>query len=228
MSIKEREKNLFKRWKEERGYTSFVSDGVFDEEIWNQQKIKITFVLKEANWENCTVDLCKWILSEPKSTYWKTWNNIARWTKALLVKGEYPRYVSKEDKTFWLSKVSFINLKKVGGSSQADDEVIRSYAKNDKEFLLEQLMLYKPDIIICCGRGTGKNADLLYEEILPKKALSDWKQTKNGFNYFYCLFDGKDKSTPVISFYHPQRIAGHELFKDWYGKMVQIGEQFLV
>ena len=227
MSIKEKERELFKHWKERRGYDSFVADGIFDENVWNQQEIKITFVLKEANWKNHTVDLCEWIMSEPKSTYWKTWNNIARWTKALLEKGEYPKYISKADKTFWLSKVSFINLKKVGGSSRANDEIIRSYVKNDKGFLLDQLLLYKPDIIICCGRGTGKNADLLYEEILPKNALSEWKQTKNGFNYFCCKFDEKDKSTPVVSFYHPQRIAGHELFQDWYEKMVQIGEQLI-
>ena len=97
MSIKEKERELFKHWKERRGYDSFVADGIFDENVWNQQEIKITFVLKEANWKNRTVDLCEWIMSEPKSTYWKTWNNIARWTKALLEKGEYPKYISKAD-----------------------------------------------------------------------------------------------------------------------------------
>lgn len=48
-------------------------------------------------WEkNGNADLCKYLLSEPKSSYWKTWNNIARWTKGILVGGEYPKRVTKK------------------------------------------------------------------------------------------------------------------------------------
>ncbi|WP_324824135.1 hypothetical protein [Sinanaerobacter sp. ZZT-01] len=43
------ENKLFSKWKEERNYAYFVKDGVVNPQIWKKQKIKITFVLKEAN-----------------------------------------------------------------------------------------------------------------------------------------------------------------------------------
>ncbi len=85
---------------------------MFCEEEYIKQPLKILYVLKEANW-NGSANLCEWILSEPKSGYWRTWNNITRWTKALIEGGEYPKYVSKADKTYWVKKIAFLNLKKL-------------------------------------------------------------------------------------------------------------------
>lgn len=70
--MKEKEQQLFNEWRCEREYSSFIADGV-------QQPLKITFVLKEANWINGNVDLREFLLSDPKGSYWKTWNKIARW-----------------------------------------------------------------------------------------------------------------------------------------------------
>jgi len=221
-NIRAEEDELFSRWKRERNYKFFVKDGVFKPEQWEKEPYKITFILKEANWEGEDADLRDWLMSEESSTYWKTWNNIARWTKAILEGGEYPLYVSKSDKTYWLSKVSFINLKKVGGGSVAENQTIREYAIRDKVLILEQLNLYKPDFIVCCGRGNGKNADLLYEEILNQK--SSWQESIDSFNYFYTQFDGKKSQTPVVSFYHPQRIASHDTYEKWYNNIKHISE----
>lgn len=60
--IKEQEKRLFERWRTERGYPSFIADGVFDEKTWTAEPLKLTFVLKEAHWRNGNVDLCEWVL----------------------------------------------------------------------------------------------------------------------------------------------------------------------
>ncbi len=75
MNIKQQENLLFEEWKKKQGYSYFISDGVFDEAEWNKQDYKILFVLKEANWKNGNADLCKYLLSEPKSSYWKTCRN---------------------------------------------------------------------------------------------------------------------------------------------------------
>ncbi|MGG4495652.1 hypothetical protein [Brevibacillus reuszeri] len=120
MQLRELASTLSGTWKDSREYHYFAKDGVFNPKVWAQQPIKITFVLKEANWPNEDVDLVEWIMSEKSSTYWKTWNNIARWSQALLEGGEYPRKVSKSDKTRILANVSFINLKKVPGGSKAN------------------------------------------------------------------------------------------------------------
>ncbi|MCL2462288.1 MAG: hypothetical protein FWF44_06440 [Defluviitaleaceae bacterium] len=225
--IRVKEDELFSRWRKERGYQYFVKDGVFCPEQWLKETLKITFVMKEANWRGEDADMREWVLGETSATYWKTWNNIARWTKAILEGGEYPRYVSKKSKTYWLGRASFINLKKVGGGSAADNGEIREYAINDARYILEQLNLYKPDIIICCGRGNGKNADLLYENILPEESLTVWQPPIKGYNYFYTKFPEKENKTPVLSFYHPQRIARHETFEKWYSDMVEISQIIL-
>lgn len=221
--LKEKERQLFQYWKATQGYSSFISDGVFDEALWEQQSVKVTFVLKEANWENGNIDLCRWLLEEHKGSYWKTWNNIARWAKALLDGGEYPRQVSKADKTDWLSRVSFLNLKKAGGGRRADGKVLREYAVRDASYIREQLSLYAPDIIICCGWWIV--ADILYQNILPKDTLTPWEKTSHGFDYFRTRLG--DKEIPVVSFYHPQRIASHAVFEEWYNCMREIGRELL-
>jgi len=114
MTIKEKEKLLLEQCKTERNYLSFTWDGIFDEQTYLEQPLKILYILKEADWPGLNTDLLliDWLLSENSPTYWKTWNNIARWTQALLVGGEYQKHVSKQDKTHWLKKIAFIELKK--------------------------------------------------------------------------------------------------------------------
>lgn len=223
--IKEKEEELFSRWKKEQNYEYFISDGVCDEEKWNEQNLKILFVLKEANWKNGNGDLRKLLMNGGNSNYWKTWNNIARWTQALLTKGEYPKTVSYSDKTNQLSKIAAMNLKKVGGGARADDETIREYARSDRSFLKEQIELYEPDIIICCGRGKGKNADILHDIVFSPSEVSEWlpPMTDSKYNYFTVDLKGK-KTVPVVSFYHPQMRGGHIRFQKRYEEMVAIGE----
>ena len=222
--LKEKEKVLFARWKEERGYKYFISDGILDEDEWNRQTYKILFVLKEANWENGNADLCEFLLSESSPSYWKTWNNVARWAKALLEQGDYPRSVSKADKSYWLRKVATMNLKKVGGDAVAENETIREYAEKDRRYLKEQIELYNPDIIICCGRGNGKNADILHDIVSDSSQVSEWKEpiTDKKYNYFVAKIDGKQ--VPIVSFYHPQMRGGHDKFKRHYEEMIEIGQ----
>jgi hypothetical protein len=216
------QEDLFKEWQATKHYDYFVKDGIFDPKIWNEQKCKVLFVLKEANWEKENIDLCNWILGERSPTYWKTWNNIARWTAALLEPGEYPKYVSKADKTYWLRRIAFLNLKKVGGKAVANKKCIQQYAKNDAEFIRRQIILCAPTIIICCGRGTGKNADLLYDEVFKTDELSDWKKSVLDYNYFTVSINNS-KKVPVVSFYHPQIRGSHELLKKRYEEMTEIG-----
>ena len=111
-SIREQESALFAEWKSVRNYDSFTFDGVFDEEQYSIQPIKILYVLKEADWPDCKEDLYlkEYLLSEISSTYWKTWNNIARWTKALLCGGSYQdmRHVTRKEKSFWMRKIAYV------------------------------------------------------------------------------------------------------------------------
>ncbi len=81
-------------------------------------------------------------------------------------------WVTKKDKIYWLRKITTINLKKIGGGSAAQDKIIHDYAKKDRVFIKRQIELYKPDIIICCGRGKGKNADILHAIFYKDKNIN--------------------------------------------------------
>lgn len=222
LMIKETEKKLFKRWQQARGYSSFMADGVFDESSWLAQDLRILYVLKEANWENGNEDLCEYLLSERSSTYWRTWNNIVRWTQAIRIGGEYKRNISKADKTECLRTIAALNIKKVGGDAQADDEEIRNYGINDADFLNEQIELYQPDLIICCGRGTGKNADILHDYVLSH--VSGWQRPIGKYNYFLCTLSS-GKELPVVSFRHPQIRGGHTAFGKCFFDMIEIAQE---
>ncbi len=228
-SIVNREENLFLKWQNARKYPAFTLDGVFDEETYNKQEVKILYILKEANWKECNfvLNLKEWLLSEKSSTYWKTWNNIARWTQALQIGGDYISAISKKDKTYWLRKIAFLELKKVPGGASSSDDEIAEYAKNDSEFLKCQIMIYNPDIIICCGRGNGKNADLLYEYVFDDVEKSKWSQkpAANKYNYFFAIINGKE--IPVVSFVHPQMRGGHKKYLEYYNGMKAIRSELL-
>lgn len=224
MTIKEAEQHLFDEWKRERHYPYFIEDGVFDETVWQTQPYKVLFVLKEANWENGNADMCAFLLSEVSPTYWTTWNNIARWSKAILEGGDYPRYVSKSDKTYWLRRIAAMNLKKVGGDAVAENETIYSYGQQDRVYLKRQIELYTPDLIICCGRGVGKNADILHDVVFAPEEVSEWKEPILQYNYF--LASIKDKvNVPVLSFYHPQMRGGHNLFEKRYDEIKFVAQE---
>lgn len=226
--IRNKENELFERWKKSKKYKRFAKDGIIDHKQWGLEKYKILFVLKEVNSDKDNFDLRDFLKFGGSPTYWKTWNNVTRWTKAILEGGDYLRKVSKEEKTKWLSRVAAINLKKVGGKSEADDAEIRKYAINDSKEILEQIELYNPDIIICCGRGNGKNADLLYENVFQAEGkeskLSEWQPPIEKYNYFYVQLDGDDKKIPVVSFYHPQMIGNHKLFEQRFNEMKTIAD----
>lgn len=228
--LQEQEQKLFEEWKSSRGYKFFVSDGVFEKDAWNSKKVKITFILKEANCPNKTQDLCDWLIDQEKSGKggWQTWNNIARWSKALLEGGEYPAYISAEERRKWLTKVSFLNLKKEGGGPKAKPKKIREAAQNDAGFIQRQLSLYQPDLIICCGKWLV--SDILEKEVLSREGFPVLdREEVDGVFCFYTHFPGKERLTPVVDFYHPEWFkGGHEQWRIFFEQMKAIRSVFLL
>lgn len=229
MSIWKEEKKLFQEWRLEKGYDRFIRDGVFDEATWTAQEPKITFVLKDADWLGGDGNLRWNLIHDPHPRNWTTWNNVARWAKALLEGGEYPGYISKETRILYLKKVSFLNLKKTGGGPQNEVGELWEAAKSDAAFIRRQLLLYQPDIIICGGKNT--TAKFLEEAVLQCPASELPVRDRGWVNdipCYYIHFPGKEQLTPVVGFRHPQVYGGHREWKLWYDKMREIGEALLV
>lgn len=215
-----------------KNYAPFIDDGIFDPKSFNTQSNKILFILKEAHWDGVPgqrENLCS-ILLHNNGNSWKSWNNIARWTKAILDNGSYSENISCEERHNTLHRIAAINLKKQAGGNRAKGKSLIEFAINDAEFLKRQIDEIAPDIIICCGYSSPKsNAEILYENVLFPNNSTEWQYIpvtqKNIWFFEY-------KNIPVVSFYHPNcnkgqnGIRGHELFKLRFLQMKEIADYF--
>lgn len=201
-SIKKQEKALFEEWKKsdpcfEKG---FVSDGVVDEEAFRAAPRRIVYLLKEVNDE---VDLV-WVLCEflREGGRGYTWDNITRWTEGILDRGidwAELKIITEERRKETLRKIAVVNLKKTPGGSSASIKSIQAAARRDRERIEEQLSLYDPDYIICCGTGVG---DIFLQDVLQKEPPF-WQETsfeRLGYRIGY----RQEKGPLIISYWHPQ------------------------
>ena len=77
---------LFTKWKSEYSFNAFIRDGIVDPAHYDRPHI--LFILRDMNCRH-ERDLCADLRRDGSG--WRTWNNIVRWTKALLDgDGEYP------------------------------------------------------------------------------------------------------------------------------------------
>ena len=228
MGLEELENALFKRWQQERGYDTFITDGAPCPEQFAKEKTKITFVLKEPHaFEEDGLDmrhLVDWYGGDSKNP--NTWNNLTYWTQAILEDVDFSANISIEDRIRWLKRISFLNLKKVGGKSSATSAEIWDYAKDDAVYIYEQLSIYKPDIIVCCGLlGNKAVADCLAELVFDYKG--DWQHRKEGdfFCWFYTQLPEKIGQTAVLNFYHPLNLGTGHTNKELFDIMVELSQK---
>ncbi len=106
---------LFTKWKSEYSFNAFIRDGIVDPAHYDRPHI--LFILRDMNCRH-ERDLCADLRRDGSG--WRTWNNIGRWTKALLDgDGEYPWDMSSPSRAAQLRRVAVMNLKKEGGGSRA-------------------------------------------------------------------------------------------------------------
>jgi hypothetical protein len=167
--IQEKLHKLFDYWKTQRRIKRFVPDGVVDEIAWNSAEKKLFWILKDSNssfpnpgglfdplrqfverqaWPTETLD---W-QEDLRPANWAFWPNILRRSYGV---EHYPcRYVVA-DQNFRQSgiwkRIGGLNLKKAAGESEVADTVIVQAASTDREFILEELQICKPDVVLCGG-----------------------------------------------------------------------------
>ena len=191
MTIKEKENILFDKLGKEN--PAIVEDGIVDENEYLSSKYKILYVMKEVNSSEAW-DLRKFLYDGGRP---QTWDNIARWTQGILnLDKEYSwEELSKnneERRKTDLKKIGSINLKKTGGGYTSKIKEISKAARENKAIIKNQIEIYKPDIIICCGTA----GDLLNSVLEPKEI--NWSMTQRGVEYI------KDGQKLIISYSHPE------------------------
>ena len=132
----------------------FVSDGIIDFERWSKAPRKVLFLMKEAygepntkeNWDFCSL-LRTW--GKPK---FKMLKLISYWAYALHHSrpGYVPPFTFTEEcacDSFLAS--ALVNVKKSNGKSTSQDDDLIKYVHSDGGFLLKQIELIDPQIVVC-------------------------------------------------------------------------------
>lgn len=224
---------LFAEWKSKYTFHAFIQDGIVAPEHYEMPHI--LFVFRDMNCQSehdLRADLCE------DGSGWKTWNNIGRWTKALLDGDEeYPQDMSMMKRMEQLKRVAVMNLKKEGGVSRSAGKELLEAVKAQHEMIYKEVCLCAPDIIVCCGltaSGITGNATLLKDYVLPvSTGWASFRSQTFDRDWWYYFTEINEKQVPVISFCHPQvtnlqGARGHErLFAPLYRDMLHIKKLFL-
>jgi hypothetical protein len=153
-------------WKKERKYEPFCEDGLLVVNKWENSS-RIMFLLKETYDDFYEIHDNGPSGPQGNSTFF--WRHMRMQTYIIdeLVKGHTPEY----DKALAIKEepndsVAYVNIKKlVEHNRKSPDNVIADYAKRDKEYLLRQLQLISPKIIVCAG--TFKFCKWFFDDITP-------------------------------------------------------------
>lgn len=104
---------------------------------------------------------------------------------------KYPDDFKFDENNEYINRIAVMNIKKIGGKANSDDNEIRAFALADSKELRSQLKIIDPDIIIC-GNTFKFLKDILNEDS-RLKSNSDW--------FLYSEILGKKRL--VVDYYHP-------------------------
>lgn len=178
---------------------AFISDGIVDPDTWFELDSgkRILFLLKEAYGEKNDWSLVEWLNREtPTHSIWK---RVVEWTYAIhnTTAASVCRFVPEEIKKHYneyLRSIAVVNLRKSGGKSTSDMDVIMEYTMYDKCELKEEIEMIDPDIIIC-GYTIQPLINIFDLDIKQQGKVCD------NWYYFTNKIGGRERL--IIDYYHP-------------------------
>ncbi|OJV16214.1 MAG: hypothetical protein BGO21_00745 [Dyadobacter sp. 50-39] len=196
----------------------FVRDGIINEPLYRHQKKRVLFVAKEHN------IIPKGQYQErPDDGYVEWWNEhvhlqfshrIAEW--AFGIQNGFPSFSHTLDyqlKHEALKSIAFINVKKSGGSSISDMDVISEYIEQTRDLLLRQILEIDPTHIVTCFRS-----DRLAEQLLN---ITLQRPSHGAFGY------GMWKETQVVNFFHPSSRKNKKFLYDQLAEAFNLCNQII-
>ena len=132
-------------------------------------------------------DFRKWWLEE--GIKYKFSHRLAEWAFGMV--NQFPDFesITEAGKHHALTKIAFMNLKKIGGGGSSKKEEIFSHVRDNRDRLLEEIQIIQLDIII--GSVTYSS---IWEELFGEVELIE-----SGYNIW--IF--KWNNIKVVDFYHP-------------------------
>lgn len=163
---------LMQEWGE--GRNAFISDGVVNPERWFSQEVRPLFLLKEAYGEakgNKCWSLIDDHLHQKDKKLSRMWKRVGEWTYGVMNTTDvciapYCGWDTDDIDSYdnkYLNQIAIVNVKKSNGMSTSNMDDIRNCAKEDKKYILRELELCDPTVIIC-----GYTASVL-DILLDKK-----------------------------------------------------------
>lgn len=215
---------LFNKWRK-NNFEIFCEDGIINEEIYHQQPIKVLFVLKDFHLKYDLgtykkagyIDLRQHVCSEGGM-----WYTISSWSQAVLDSN------SKENV---LEKIAFLNLKKEHGEASVGDDCIMAYAKQDTDWIQQEIKIINPDVIIACSNASYHGLQNIFKDYLTNYAPEP--DAKINFHsrmshYGDCFdiksFFEKEKPVYVIHYRHPNQCGKQGTVMEHCENMLKIRE----
>lgn len=149
---------LFEDWLEFYGSKGidtkgFSRDGIVDEDAFEKATRRVLFILRETNdfWTSNEFrgDLRKFLRGTLR---WQLWHTLGRWAYGIL--NDFPDYRECDNHRSIrraLGSIAVINLKKITGGSWSDLEEINETALRDKTFILQEVDIIDPHVVVACG-----------------------------------------------------------------------------
>jgi hypothetical protein len=149
MSKTDKLNDLFFSWRKTREEYSdkFVLDGIINENCWNEAQKKVLFLLKEPNKD--TSDFRTEVKRGP-------WPVPGCWAYGLM-NSRSDRIVPFEEANADHNRrqaciaSAIMNLKKTPGGGSSRPGIIEEYSKHDSQYIVEEIKIIDPDIIVCGG-----------------------------------------------------------------------------
>lgn len=208
MSIREREDKLFEKWRKKYEESSFVIDGCPKPDIYQQERRKVVFVLKDGNlgWADTNdspddrVYNQRWEL-EFDPTLW--WGKIAIWSHYLRNPSaswsDAEKIKDKNSIQEALSHHCIIQFKKTWGKGAVSNSELSEVAVKDRNEIIEQISIYSPDFIVACGNGEHLANTF-------RCNAENRKETNSGVGYW--VVDLSGKKSHLIDYCHPSIRVG--------------------
>jgi hypothetical protein len=197
--LRRAEASLFARWRRRyrQNDKTFLPDGAMP--CFVGERFRLLFVLKEGNdpdggFVDGGGDLrAAWKWGHDRR---HTWRRLAAWA-ALILDG-VETVPSKDVTGTVLRRIACINLKKTPGHAAADPRQIHLAARNDASFIREQIGLYMPSLVICCGKPVFSALQHDVYGVVDRDRFCF--EDEDGDDQFFFRLSG---GAPVMDFWHP-------------------------
>lgn len=192
MEIPKTQLDFFSRWinKNPTHEGHLVRDGIINESLYKEAKIKILYITKESN--NPTQpeeDICKWLRDSIQSTFAI---RLSEWSYGIL--NNFPKFdeiwETKSKPHEAIQKTAIINVKKIAGGSLPHYHEIKNSCITNRSLLVEQIELIQPNLIILGLSFWKELREQLFSNIV-------WQNSGYGIDI------ATTESYNLIDFYHP-------------------------